>query len=57
MFSNKAQLNKDKTELLIIRGTPQLKKAHSNKIIHAKPSMRNLGLIFDEPLTINDHIS
>ena len=63
MFSNKLQLNKDKTEFLIIGLKKQLNKILpkalmlENDTIFCKPEVRNLGVLFDENLNMKSHIN
>ena len=62
MTSNKLKLNDDKTELIVIT-SKYLQSRPTNSCfqivstpIHASPSARNLGIIFDNTLSMDDHI-
>jgi len=49
-------LNSSKTEFLII-GLKQQRSKIDNSSLNTTHSARNLGFIFDENLTVSDHIS
>ena len=63
MLKHKLKINDDKTEFLIIGGSQQLHKAQQNSItvgnstITSVSSARNLGVIFDENMSMKSHIS
>ena len=63
MFSNKLQLNKEKTELMIIGTKQQRQKMKLSSIeldgelIHVVPEARNLGVIIDSSLTMEAHVN
>lgn len=62
MTLNKLKLNDDKTEFLIITSKHQQHKIHNDHIqvdsasIHASPSARNLGIIFDNTFSMDAHV-
>ena len=55
MTADLLTLNSPKTEFLLIGLSKQLAKINNSS--HSTHFARNLGLIFDEHLTISDHIS
>jgi len=55
MTANLRTLNSPKTEFLLIGLSKQLAKINNSS--HSTHSARNLGFVFDEHLTISDHIS
>jgi hypothetical protein len=63
MTINKLKLNDDKTEFLIITPKHQRHKIINHNIhvdsasIHASPCARNLGVIFDNTLSMDKHVS
>ena len=63
MFKNKLQLNKEKTELLVIGTKKQRQKMQLSSIqldgdvIDAVPEARNLGVIIDSSLSIEAHVN
>ena len=63
MDSNKLKLNNDKTELIIFKNRHQIKDHINESIcindIEIQPSckIKNLGVIFDEDLTMTPHVS
>jgi len=61
MTQNKLKLNKDKTEILVLSNShhpePQLEDLTiSNCRVAKSTSARNIGVIFDETLSLNDHV-
>ena len=56
MTANLLTLNSSKTEFLLIGNRQQLSKIQ-NTSLNTAHSVRNLGLIFDEHLTLSDYIS
>ena len=63
MVNMKLKLNTDKTELLVIRSkfrtqpVPDIQILVGNSVIQPASKIRNLGVIFDETLSFDDHIS
>ena len=63
MLQHKLKINDDKTELIIIGGSKQLPKVSLDSIqvgectVSPVQKVRNLGVIFDENLSMKDHIS
>ena len=63
MLQHKLKINDDKTEFLIIGGRQQLCKVKNSNIIVGNSSIsstssaRNLGVIFDENMSMKNHIS
>ena len=62
MFSNKLKLNQDKTEFMILGLKSQTKKVTrtslslSNEVIESSDKVRNLGVIMDSQLNLNEHV-
>ena len=62
MTANKLKLNDDITELIIVTSNYLQSRPTNNSIqivsspIHASPNARNLGIIFDNTLSMEDHI-
>ena len=63
ILRNKLKINDDKTELIIIGGSKQLPKVSLDSIqvgectVSPGQNVRNLGVIFDENLSMKDHVS
>jgi hypothetical protein len=63
MMENKLKLNEDKTELLIITPSRSHKKVSIDKIsigdsdITPSKVARNLGILFDDTMTMKDHVT
>ena len=63
MNRNKLKINEDKTEFLIAGTSQQPRKllfdslGVSGTIIPASPCVKNLGVIIDEELALNNHIT
>ena len=63
MTSNKLNLNRDKTEFMVISSKPNTKEIVcdtlelSNETISASSSVRNLGVIMDKNMQMDDHIN
>ena len=63
MNRNKLKINEDKTEFLIAGTSRQHAKVLFNSlsvsgtIIPASPCVKNVGVIIDEELTLNNHIN
>ena len=62
MSMNKLKLNDEKTEFLVMTSRYQQHKIHDHNIkvdtatIHASKSARNLGIIFDNNLCMDEHV-
>ena len=61
MILNKLKLNEDKTEIILCNpknyDVPISSLKFGNEIINFSKSGKNLGVIFDEKLNLNDHIA
>ena len=61
MLHNGLKLNQDKSEPLVFtmkfRVAPELDSAAVDELITPEPSARNLGVILDTYLSLNDHIA
>ena len=62
MIKNKIKLNDDKTELVVISSEHQPRPAIASiqvgeETINHVPTVRNLGVLFDQVLSYDDHIS
>ena len=63
MNTNKLKLNEEKTEILLFGTTQKLKKVQTSSIsicntdIPIKTKARNLGVIFDSQLSMDNHVS
>ena len=61
--NNKLKLNEDKTEFLVISSRSNSVKISvdclelSEDIVHASPSARNLGVIMDAHLSLENHVN
>ena len=64
MLINRLKLNESKTELLIVTAKSQhhlikyrnIQIGNGNSQIRAAPSVRNLGVIFDENMCMDAHV-
>ena len=63
MSSNKLQLNGEKTEFIIASSSCNYKHlAHltltiNNSTLHPSTSIRNLGVVFDNTMSMSDHVT
>ena len=58
MLCNKLKLNRGKTELLILSAPPLIDYVDvSGEQIESSPSARNIGVIFDEHMSLEKHVT